>query len=109
MRAMKTGSNPFHVAVALAPMLILLHGGPSRADEVSSSAVSQKPPQLASTPATAPAPDPEKDTVVLDASKTRPADAGGQTAAVVRVGQGLRPDGTELVLNEQPRPWLIKQ
>ncbi|MGQ9366241.1 hypothetical protein [Azospirillum sp. ST 5-10] len=50
--------------------------------------------------------DPERDTVAL---AVRPAPAAPRPADAVRVGQGLRPDGTEIGLNEVPRPWLIRQ
>ncbi|WP_042694348.1 hypothetical protein [Azospirillum sp. B506] len=61
--------------------------------------------------------DPEKDTVALQpgqgsipsagGSDLRP-DSGAPTAAV-RVGQGLRFDGAEMMPSEESRPWLIRQ
>lgn len=51
---------------------------------------------------------PEKDTVALERPPLRKP-ASGRAAGTVRVGQGLRPDGTELATNEVPRPWLIRE
>lgn len=61
--------------------------------------------------------DPEKETVALPPRRDAPSSANGPAfrrngafpAGSVRVGQGLRPDGTELVPNEVSRPWLIRQ
>lgn len=51
---------------------------------------------------------PEKDTVALERPPVREP-AGGPMADAVRVGQGLRPDGTELATSEVPRPWPIRE
>lgn len=56
----------------------------------------------------APTGNPEKDTVALERPPVR-VPAGARKAEAVRVGQGLRPDGTELAVSEVPRPWLIRE
>uniref|UniRef100_UPI0005B2B9BB hypothetical protein n=1 Tax=Methylobacterium sp. B34 TaxID=95563 RepID=UPI0005B2B9BB len=63
------------------------------------------------------APDPEKDTVTLQSSRAAAPSVGlpdlpshdGSSEGAVRVGQGLRPDGTEVMPSEVSRPWLIRQ
>lgn len=101
MRALTIAVRLFCLVGVLAPTAFLFQSGGLRADEA-----------LPADPATAqaiserePAPDPEKDTVAIESSAV----SDGQTAEVVRIGQGLRPDGTELVPSEVSRPWLIKQ
>ncbi|KAA0573521.1 hypothetical protein FZ983_29755 [Azospirillum sp. B21] len=96
----------------LLPVAIGLAGG-AAADETAAGA------QMAATPpAERPlALDPEKDTIALEPRQGVTPTANGlavrrddaSLAGSVRVGQGLRPDGTELVPSEVSRPWLIRQ
>lgn len=100
------------MAGALLPALIALAPGAAVAEDPA-------PPQMAAAPPAerSLALDPEKDTVALQPgqviappvgqSPLRPDD--GSPADGVRVGQGLRPDGTEMVPSEVSPPWLIRQ
>lgn len=100
------------VAGALLSALVAPAAGAAMAEDPA-------PPQMAATPPAerSPAPDPEKDTIALQPgqviapsvgqSPLRPDD--DSAAGAVRVGQGLRPDGTEMVPSEVSRPWLIRQ
>lgn len=100
------------VADALLPALVVLAAGAAMANEPA-------PPQMAATPPAerSLALDPEKDTVALQPGQVIAPSAGqsplrpgnGSPAGGVRVGQGLRPDGMEMVPSDEPPPWLIRQ
>ncbi|WP_448204843.1 hypothetical protein [Azospirillum sp. sgz302134] len=105
----KAGLRLAGAAGVLVPMLTLIQPGVLRAQEEAALLVPvQAPVQAQTAPEKAPAVDPEKDTVALESSQGQTV-TGEQTAEVVRVGQGLRPDGTEIAPSEVPRPWMIRQ
>lgn len=95
----------------LVPLVIGLVGGTAAAETATGAQMAATPP--AERPL---ALDPEKDTVALEPRQgvsipngpTARRDDASLTSPV-RVGQGLRSDGTELVPSEVSRPWLIRQ
>ncbi|MBP2301659.1 hypothetical protein [Azospirillum picis] len=111
------GAEFRRLAVSItAPLAVMLwNAGPAAGETVTGSMAAPQTAALpnAAMPAGAPrAVDPEKDTVALDTRQGGTA-AQGRAASpaggMVRVGQGLRPDGTEIAPSEVPHPWLIRQ